>query len=617
MKRLIALLQVVLAEAGTRCGTSTTRDLKTIQRRIEHEGLSFLTITLPSMCTDFEKSLEQGKVTHDQFTGFSGSGGLPKFLQGFLGCVFDSTSGLLLDEPNPIAIQAIRQITLLFSKIEIRCTPKRERAALDKYIKCEQEVRQFDKSLVSEPDRLQNFARVGRILWADLFSAIDSRVYADGVKPRHGPGATADYLRGNAKYKQMLWTRRLEDVPLMSHWENIFPSESFLKDSDGVTILEPRDEVPVRVVLVPKTLKTPRIIAIEPTCMQYMQQGVLAMIMKEIPRSDNARHLVMFESQVPNQWLAREGSLTGALATLDLSEASDRVSNQHVRLLLANHPHLFAVVDATRSRKADVLLEVGVKKRLRLAKFASMGSALCFPFEALVFTTVVFMGIERALNRPLTQRDISSLWGKVRVYGDDIIVPVEFVQFVLEELQTFGFVVNTKKSFWTGKFRESCGKEYYDGHDVTVARVRRLLPRTKLHVAELESLVSLRNQMFHLSYYDAVDHLDTLIGKLIPFPCVEWELDVGGNPSSSSVLLGRHEYDSPSQGTRHDTDLHRPLVKGVVVKRKLPASNLEDFGALMKFFLKLSEEPFADRRHLQRAGRPVSARIKTRWSAPF
>ncbi len=601
MKSLIALLQVVLIDLGTRCGTSTTRDFKTVTSRIEHEGVSFLTITLSNFGAELQKALDQGYVAHDQFPGYARTGGLPRFLGGFLELVFDRTSGRLLNVPSIDAIFALRQFTLMWSKIQLDCSPKRIRKAIDRYVECEQDVRQFDQRLlVSEPNRFEDFSRVGRLLWADLFSRVDSRVYNDTVIPRHGPGATADKLRGNAKYNQLTWTVRLEEV--FPHWEHIIPSESFLERTDDVTFLEPRNEIPVKVITVPKTLKTPRIIAVEPTCMQYMQQGILSVMVEEIARCDHARHLVMFESQEPNQRLAREGSLTGALATLDLSEASDRVSNQHVRALLSNHRVLRNAVDATRSRKADVP-GYGVK---RLAKFASMGSALCFPFEGLVFATIIFVGIERALNRPLTVEDVRSFYGKVRVYGDDIIVPVEYVHHVVEELEAFGLRVNSDKSFWTGRFRESCGKDYYAGVDVSISRVRRVLPSNKQHVEEIVSAVSLRNQMFHLGMHETVDYLDNLITGLIPFPVVQ--------PTSS--LLGRHAYE-PSLAQKHDPHLHRPLVKGVVVSSRLPASPLDDYGALMKWFLKKGDLPFQDKNHLQRAGRPVSVSIKTRWASPY
>jgi len=611
LKSLIAFMQVVLTDVGTRCDTSTTRDGKTITRRYEHEGMSFLTISLPRFCSDFERSLDQGRVTHDLFTGFSWTGGLPRLLSGFLELVFDRSSGILLDVPSIAAIQGIRQITLLYQKIELPCTRERQVAALEKYVETEKDVTLYDSLLCSEPNRISDFERVARLLWDDFFTSVDFSIYANGVSPKHGPGATADKLRGNAKYNQFEWTHRLEWV--LPRWQYLIPSESFLQRLDGVNVLDPEDERPVKVILVPKTLKTPRIIAVEPTCMQYMQQGVLATIMEEMSRHDNTRHFVCSKSQKPNQRLARKGSSFGTLATLDLSEASDRVSKRHVDLLISRFLTLQGVVDATRSSKAAVPGH-GI---IPLAKFASMGSALCFPFEALVFATVVFLGIEKESSIPLTKESVRSFFGKVRVYGDDIIVPVEFVKSVTAELEAFGFKINTKKSFWTGKFRESCGKEYYDGHDVSIARVRRTLPTDTRHADRLVSTIELRNRMFHLGYGNIVDYLDHLVTGLIPFPWIEWSKDTDGLVSSTSSLLGRHGHYLPSQEYRHDPKLQTPLVRGVVARSVSPKSILDDYGALMKWFLKQGDLPFVDRRHLLRAGRARSTRIKTRWATPY
>jgi hypothetical protein len=609
LKSLITLQLILLEELGRRCDTSTTLDRKLIERRFEHEGLSFLAITLPTYCQDFERSLDTGRVDDVAFRSFSRCKGLPQFLGGFLRLVFDESSGLLLDEPNVDAIRAIRQLTLMFGKIKRDCTPKRQSAALTRYIECEEDVRSAEATLLnSEVNYLSDFRRISQLLWRDFLGSVDTSIYNQGVIPKHGPGATADKLRGNAKYNQLTWTRRLEEV--FPHWEYLIPSESFLDRTDNVAVLDPSDEIPTRVILVRKTLKTPRIIAIEPTCMQYMQQGILATIVDEIPRHDNTRHFIDFEFQEPNQRLAKEGSLTGALATLDLSEASDRVSNQHVRLLLSRNSILREAVDACRSRKADVPGH-GV---IPLTKFASMGSALCFPFEALVFCTIVFMGIEEGLAKPLTMRDIKSMYGKVRVYGDDIIVPTEFVLSVKSRLEAFGLKVNTKKSFWTGRFRESCGKEYYAGVDVCIARQRDILPSGRRDVEELVSAVSLRNQLFELGYVDSVRFLDDMIGKIIPFPYV----------LETSTLLGRlshthfgHVLELPCQESRWDDQLQIPLVRGAVVKSIVPASLLDDYGALMKCLLKQGDQPFVDRDHLLRSGRAVSPRIKIRWASPF
>ncbi len=599
MKSLMFLLQEVLEESGTWCHTSTALDLKTIRSRIEHEGISFLTITLPNFGKDFEKSLDQGYVSHDQFKGFAFTGGLPRFLGGFLDLVFDRIGGRLLNVPSIDAIRCIRQITLMFAKVALECSDERVKAAIDKYVQCEKEVRIADKSFSGS--RKDDFERISTVLWSNLFTYVDRCVYDGKIVPKHGPGSTADKLLGNRKYNQSEWTTRLEEI--FPHGEYLTSSWSlFLSELSHVTLLEPGAERPVKVITVPKTLKTPRIIAVEPTCMQYMQQGILEAMVEGIEQDDICSNLIRFDDQTPNQILASEGSKFGTLATLDLSEASDRVSNQHVRSLLRNHSHFMRAVDATRSRKADVPGH-GV---LRLAKFASMGSALCFPFEAIVFTTVIFMGIEKVLNRHITKKDVKSFFGKVRVYGDDIIVPVEYVSSVIDELENFGFRVNVNKSFWTGKFRESCGKDYYDGHDVSVVKVRQLIPTSRRHVPEIISTVSLRNQLYLIGYWRTVKYLDHCIEGLIPFPAV----------LNTSPALGKTSFLG-FETQRISPTLQKPLVKAAVVFSTLPSSQLDGYGALMKFFLKRGEMPFADRRHLERAGRPVSVDIKHRWTSSF
>jgi hypothetical protein len=626
------LLHVLLEELGSRCGVSTTRDLKTIARRVEGEGESFLTITLPQFCKDLEKGLEQGWVSDDMWIGFRRThAGLPLFLGGFLRLIFNSTDGRLLANASAESVYAVRQTCLFFSKIELECTEKRVTQAFRTFVQTESEVR--DADLNWSTDSRDRFDRVSRLLWSNLFSRVDNQIYASGVLPKHGPGKTADRLDGNAKYRQNLWPTRLERV--FPAREVLIPNEHpmHLPVLDAVTDLSPGEELPVKVISVPKTLKTPRMIAIEPTAMQYMQQGILEVLNAEIRNDDFARNLVCSDSQLPNRELAKMGSFDGSLATLDLSEASDRVSNQHVRRLLRNHRLLFEGVDATRSRKAAVR-----GKTIRLAKFASMGSALCFPMEALVFCTVVFMGIERCAAetgswphlvpgddldaawgraRHLTKKDVESLLGRVRVYGDDIIVPTEYAATVIEELESFGFKVNRHKSFlnYRSRFRESCGAEYFRGVDVSVVRCRKVLPKSRQDVPQLVSSVELRNHLFHRGLLRSTEWMDSRIERLIPFPFVEWAWsDKAQAHESTSPLLGRHGY-GPCQAERHDPLLHRPLVKGAVVVSKPPISRLDGSGALLKFFLKRGDKPF-EKDHLERTGRPDSARIKIRW-APF
>lgn len=594
---MISLLQELLIELSSWCRTSADLDLKTIEARVENEGESFLTITLPSFAVDFQKSLDAGRVDHDLFAGFSFKGSLPRFLGGFFDLIFDRTSGLLREEPSIHAIFAIRQVTMAFGKVKLECSPERVKAAYDGYFTCEQDVKSADKRFIRQKDEFQ---RIGRMLFAGLYSDIDRMVYDGEILPKHGPGATADKKMGNQKFYQTEWPYRLDQA--FPHAEFLFPNYRYY-DGNSINILEPGLERPSRLIDVPKTLKTPRLIAIEPTAMQYAQQGLLEQFSEAIDRNHILSKLIGYSSQIPNQEAAKLGSLTGDLATLDLSEASDRVSNQHVLALLANHPHLREGVQACRSRKVDINGKV-----IRLAKFASMGSALCFPFEAMVFITIIFVGIEKELNRPLTRRDIREFAesGEVRTYGDDIIVPVRFVPSVVSALEDFGLKVNTRKSYWTGKFRESCGKDYYDGHDITVTRVRSLLPTQRKDVQEIISTVALRNQLYKAGLRSTSGFLDDLIGKLIPFPVVE----------ETSPLLGKWNDEGYTAEKFHPT-LHTPLVKGMLVKSDIPLNEVDDHFALLKSFLKRGELPFADRRHLERSGRPSRVGIITRWARPY
>jgi len=598
----MCLLQEVLLDRGTWCGVSTSLDLKKIKARVEAEGLSFLTITLASYGKALETGLDQGFVAEEMFQISARSKehpGLPSLLSGFLRLVFDPCSGRLLEDPSVDAIQALRQLTLMWAKISADTTEDRKMFTLRQFLKCEQEVRQADANR-TERD-LSRFKRLATLLWADVLQPVDEDIYHGRIVPRHGPGTTAEGVTGNRKYTQTVWTERLERVfPFLDH---ALPSPSYYHQLDEVEFLEPGAEMPVRVVTVPKTLKSPRVIAIEPLCMQYAQQGVLESLVSHLEGRDNPfRWVIGFADQEPNRRMAYEGSLTRELATLDLSEASDRVSNQLVREMVAHWPNVAAALDATRSRKADVL-----GKTYRLAKFASMGSALCFPIEAMVFVTVIFVGIEQALNRQLTKGDIQSFRRRVRVYGDDIVVPTEYAVEVAGKLEDFGLRVNTGKSFWTGKFRESCGREYYDGHDVSIVRVRSMLPSRPQDAHELISTVSLRNQLYFAGYWRTCAWLDAVLEDLIPFPHV--------TPDSS--VLGRHSLLVPYETQTMCPRLHSPLVKGRVVSALIPPSYLEDHGALLKWFLKRGCEPFADRKHLERSGRPRSVRTKTRKARPF
>lgn len=187
MKSLIAFAKVLISEAGERCGISTVRDIKTVTDRVEHEGISFLTISLPNFCADLQRALAEERVTHDMFLGFQRHAGLPRFLGGFLELVFDRRSGLLLNHPSEEAIRVVRQITLAFGKMHLDCTDARVAKAIRGYVECEQDVRRAD---IDFPSYKDEFVRVGTLLCGTLFSQLDLAVELGTLVPKHGSGFT-------------------------------------------------------------------------------------------------------------------------------------------------------------------------------------------------------------------------------------------------------------------------------------------------------------------------------------------------------------------------------------------------------------------------------------------
>jgi len=601
MKSLMSLVRNVLIDIEDMSSASTLRDYKTIAKRVEDEGLSFLTISLANFGKDLQKGLDRGFVAPSDYVGFHRSGALPRLFGGLLERIFDNESGALLDTPCVASIAGLYQITSMFSKLEVPCSDARVAKAIQAYVECDAGVKVSD--LTFKGGLREQFAKTSQILFSNVLRKIEQAALNEQLIPRHGPGKVAEKLSYNRKFDSMHWTTRLEHV--FPHMRWMYPSYSVgLSEPFGsVDIREPGAETPVRVVTVPKTLKAPRVIAMEPTCMQFVQQSVSQALMQEIESDSLIGSMIGFTDQIPNQEMARLGSLNGSLATLDLSEASDRVSNQHVLELFGQTDLLTEIVQACRSRKADVPGH-GV---IRLAKFASMGSALCFPVEAMVFLTVVFMGIARELNVPVTPKLVSRFKGSVRVYGDDIIVPAEFAVSVSETLDLLGYKVNTTKSFWTGLFRESCGGDFYAGNRITPIKLRHEVPVRQGRAEDVVAFSAFRNQLYFAGYWRTVRWIDSYLENILDgiYPAVE----------TTANAVGKHTL-LPVMGEKECSDLHRPLVKAYVLKSKPRVDKLEGYGALMKFFLKKGQKPILGD-HLIHAGRPQSSSLKLRWTPTY
>lgn len=502
------ILRTVFIEGGKRLQIDPSRSLKVIETRYGHEGKSFLSISLPAMHDDFMEAVDAGQWLGSRLFGVKK--GSPVFMREFLQLVFNfGATGCYLKsgETASQAVLVIRQCLLLFKKQKALPSESRKARAVDSFFETERELRTRRQSILNAWSTSHD--RINLILFADVFSHVEDDIRTGAYFFKHGPGSVAEKAYGIRKYSvvQESWTKRLDKV--LPYDEVCFANHRHLVDSITTSQpLSPKDERAMRVILVPKTQKTPRIIAADQTANQFVQQGIHLSLIQHIKNSDTLRPSIDWTDQERQRRLARRGSIDGSFATLDLSEASDRVHVSLVSRMLRRHSLLRDTVFACRTTRADFS-----GKTIFLEKFAPMGSALCFPFETMIFTVIVIEAVLRARSQPVTTRNVHRALRAVSLYGDDIIVPTATAITVAASLEAFGLKINNRKSFWTGEFRESCGGDYFRGLDVTPVYLRYNILDSD-DPKSLAATISSQNQFFDKCWFDVSNYLTVLHKKL-------------------------------------------------------------------------------------------------------
>lgn len=196
---------------------------------------------------------------------------------------------------------------------------------------------------------------------------------------------------------------------------------------------------------VPKTSDIDRVACKEPDLNVFFQKGFGDQLRRKLKQVG-----IDLNDQRINADLAREGSISRELATLDLSSASDSVTCALVERVMPK-TWVFGLA-AVRSPVTDIDGEIHKNEM-----FSSMGNGFTFELESLLFYAIC-----RAVQY------FTGVKGIVSVYGDDLVVPTAVVEPLIEALAYCGFKTNPDKSFWDRDepFRESCGSHWIDGRDV-------------------------------------------------------------------------------------------------------------------------------------------------------
>lgn len=352
--------------------------------------------------------------------------------------------------------RSLRQLSSLFKKNDsfandAECTLEAYRTFLKAETTCRITNKRIDH-YAQHMDRLPpDILRWISAMQRDISSLLgDRRAFLDEIPKliRLTDGATEDRSRRRSlPFLKISGRMRLPKrahvylTTLMKYWG---------MDTSNVRLTDVDEN---RVTFVPKNWKTHRTIACEPTHLLPFQLAIHEFFVRKLRRWG-----IDLRNQSLNQEKARIGSLDGSLATVDLKTASDTCAVNSVALLFPDDWYL--TLRAFRSSSFRIESEHLPEISGTYAKISSMGNGFTFSVETLIFTAAC-----RAIGSK-----------EYQVYGDDIVVESILVPDLERLLRFLGFRFNVDKTFAdpNGRFRESCGCDWYNGVLITPWYCRRL-----------------------------------------------------------------------------------------------------------------------------------------------
>jgi hypothetical protein len=238
-----------------------------------------------------------------------------------------------------------------------------------------------------------------------------------------------------------------------------------------------------------------------------------------------------------------------------------------------------------------------------MKKFAPQGSATTFPLQTIVYAILAISSVIYAKKQQVTARTLREASREVRIFGDDSIVPDYAGRQYIQILEYCGFSVNTKKTFSTGLFRESCGTEAYDGADVTPAYIT--YPYEESEPSSVGSTVECANNFFKKGLW----HASEALISTLPF----WQRKLLRTVGPDDGAFGLTSFvGSKSTGiTRYNENLQRYEDLALCITSTVTRCQPGGTGHLLQYF---TEKPTHDIPNWMSGvdGRPV-LRVAKRW----
>lgn len=519
------------------------KDIDLINRRFKQEGIAFLTKTLPAYAKAIDLALATGTELSVPFFGKKKGTAYPRFLGWLVALVFDA-DGREREDSLPRALVHLRQLLYLFYKLEVPYDEQSINRVLHDFVTTDESLGRGIHISDHRHKRVLMYA-------SNLVRRVLGGVCPKDIVPKHGPGSVATSEKPWQKpYFSRDYTNATNYYPLDSHYYfNSAHLSMCLEDGElKVRDLEGRlrswktmAHSTAKVVLVPKDSRGPRLISMEPLEIQWLQQGQCELLVRSLESHWLTKGHVNFTNQDVNRYLAWYSSWFSLdrpeswdptwkgiktpikcakpesqdLVTLDMKEASDRVSVAHIANLFPDN-----WVEALMSTRSSHT-ELPDGSVIELNKFAPMGSAVCFPVEALVFWALSLAAIRctnpefACLNegKPLLEKLRTRVW----VYGDDLVIHREDYARVTEHLELTGLLLNANKCCVAGSFRESCGFDAYKGVDVTPLRIKECIGNHWTGQS-LMSYVSYSNEAYRRGYTELAYVIEKTICDVVKIP---------------------------------------------------------------------------------------------------
>lgn len=366
---------------------------------------------------------------------------------------------------DAMCIDLIRKAALPGSDTEL--------AAVNKFLETErdcwrtnQRVRNLQRKPVSDMTQPEQAALDILVQWREKIRTVMGRI-PESIEPRFSTGATTTHGRDEATILDKLsMTPEFYQHGVLT--TNHLTGGTLWEKAWHETGIYPRSCRSNDYFVVPKNGLTGRSCCKEAPINLAFQLGVGNIFRRRLMKT---LQIDLNHGAELHRRRARESSLNGEAATLDMSSASDRWARELVRYLLSfgGWGTLLDDLRATHTSFGG--------KNLYLEKFSSMGNGFTFELETILFVTLAYVVAER-----------EGITGEILCYGDDLIVPVALAMPLCTALEAFGHRVNQSKSFWEGSFRESCGGDFFNGVPVSTAKLEEI-PR------EPQQWISLANNL--------------------------------------------------------------------------------------------------------------------------